>query len=140
MTLADWADVTTITASALAVLGIGWLVFVRIRRHRRFNEDYEYLCAELKRLVDEHNEAVEKSLEEIKKLSATGKPISTIERIEASISLMIGQLDDISSHLRYLQNISLAEYFRQHDADEEVASLLTNWKLRSPIIRREHVD
>ena len=140
MTLADWADVTTITASALAVLGIGWLVFVRIRRHRRFKEDYEYLCTELKRMVDEHNEAVEKSFEEVKKLSATGKPISTIERIEASISLMIGQLDDISSHLRYLQNISLAEYFRQHDADEEVASLLTNWKLRSPITRREHVD
>ena len=140
MTLADWADVATITASALAVLGIGWLVFVRIRRHRRFKEDYEFLCTAIKRSVDEHNEAVEKSIEEIKELSATGKPISTIERNEWRFSIIIGQLDDILSHLRNLQFISLAEYFRQQDTDEEVASLLTNWKLRSPITRRERTE
>ena len=50
---------------------------------------------------------------------------------------LLGQhLDCISSQLEVLQFIGLADFLRQHDADEEVASLLADWKLRSPITRR----
>ena len=133
MTLANWADVTTIAASILVVLGIGWLVFVQIRRHRRFQEDYEFLCEHMKNSVDAHNEAVDQSINEIRQLA--GAPET--ERIAALITVIMRQLGEISSELQTLQLIALADYFRQQDSDEEVTSLLANWKLRSPITRRE---
>ena len=133
MTLADWADVATISASILAVLGIGWLVFVQIRRHRRFQQDYEFLCKKIRSSVDAKNEAIEEALNELKQVTQP----SVLERIELIGTCIGGQLDGISSDLQNLQLIAMADYLRQQDADEEVTSLLANWKFRSPITRRK---
>ena len=130
MSLADWADVATITVSILAVLGIGWLVVVRIRRHRRFQEDYEFLCTQIKASVKLNNELAEA-------LTAFTQQLPESGRVELLIALIGQHLDYMSSQLTNLQFIGLADFFRQHDADEEVASLLADWKLRSPITRRE---
>ena len=133
MTLSQLADIATIIASLLAVLGVGWLVFVQIRRHRRVKEDYGNLCEQMQRSVESQWKQVDQSIAEAKRLPES----PSIERIELFIRVLGRQLADISSDLMILQLIALASFLRQHDADEEVAALLADWKLRSPITRRK---
>ena len=133
MSLSELADVATLAVSIVAVLGVGWLVYVRIRRHRRVQEDYEVLCEKLKDTRNYYDNVLGKSITEF----TQGQPKSHDQRVEVLISLLGQHLDCISSQLQVLQFIGLAIYFRQHDADEEVATLLANWKLRWPITRRE---
>ena len=132
MSLSELADVATLAVSIVAVLGVGWLVYVRIRRHRRVQEDYEVLCEKLKEHGELYDDVLGKSITEF----SQGQPKSHDQRVEILMALLGQHLDCISSQLEVLQFIGLADFLRQHDADEEVASLLADWKLRSPITRR----
>ena len=131
MTLADWADVATIAASILAVLGVGWLVFVQVRRHRSAREDFEVLITKAK----SSNEAGREVGEALTKLMSESHKVPPSIEVIASVIGM--HLDYMSSQLEVLQLIGMADYLRQYNDDERIASLLANWKLRSPITRRE---
>ena len=64
MSLSELADVATLAVSIVAVLGVGWLVYVRIRRHRRVQEDYEVLCEKLKEHGELYDDVLGKSITE----------------------------------------------------------------------------
>ena len=64
MSLSELADVATLAVSIVAVLGVGWLVYVRIRRHRRVQEDYEVLCEKLKSTANSYDDVLGKSITE----------------------------------------------------------------------------
>ena len=108
----------------------------KIRRHRRFTEDYKVIVEERKSTADYYKDMIDAARA---KLHAD-PPKSHDQLIELYVALIAQHLDVISSQLEGLQYIGLASLFRQQDADEEVASLLFKWKLRSPIVRGDEAD
>ena len=129
MSLSEWADIATIAASALAVLGIGWLIYIHLKRHQKVWEDYKVIVEEMKGTTEyakELHESIPRPL-----------PESHDKRLEWFIVRLASELEIISMQLRTLQLIGMAQFFRRYDADEEIASILTKWELRSPITRKE---
>ena len=135
MSLSEWADIATVMASILAVLGLGWLVFIQIKRHRQVREDLELLKEQWKESSGLYDELMDALIAFVKDPST-----SHTERIERYVLFVLQHLNYVSSQLNLLHLVGMAEYLRKHVADEEVASLLAEWKLRSPITRQERQE
>lgn len=127
MTLSEVADLATIVASLLAVVGVGWLVFVQIRRHRRVRKDVKFLRDAFGRAL----ELESKTTEAIRLLEQT----TGEDRANALLESVAMRIHQAAAQLLLLQVNAIMLLARQHDADQEVANLLADWKLRSPITR-----
>ena len=131
MELSDWADVATIAATIIAVLGVGWLVFVQVRRQRRDSEYQKLLDTTLKKFTDDF-------------AAFRGAAASIPERAPSNLQLEDVQFASIALHLNQISNqlltlivISAIDLARKSETDTELGSLLAEWKLRSPIVRKE---
>lgn len=124
MSLSELADLATVAATTLAVLGVGWLIFVHIKRHRQVKEDLEFIVERWKESGALYDDVFE--------VMKSDKTPAQLERI----AVVWAHLNYISSQLDLLLQVSMAEYLRKHVSDEQVASFLAEWKLRSPIVRR----
>ena len=126
MLLSELADLATVVATILALLGVGWLIFIQIKRHRQMQEDLEFIVERWKESWTLYDSVLEM-------MKSDASPPAHWERI----ALVLAHLNYISSQLDLLLQVNLAGYLSKHIADEEAASLLAEWKFRSPITRRE---
>ena len=122
MEFAKAADIATIIASILAVIGVAWLVWTSVRRHRKVQEDYGIILDEMKRVTAD-SEDLDAAVKESIPLPDTHEM-----RVALLLTLLGRHLDLMSLQLYVLQLTSMGNFLRQHDAEEDMASLLTGWK------------
>ena len=108
MSLSDWADWFTIAASLLAVVGVGWLVFVQIRRHKRVKVELKQLKA-----IFVHQMAVDEKLDAaIESAFEAAEP----EGSEKLSRMLLVRLSMTSAQLMGVQAIGITQLARQHAA------------------------
>ncbi len=121
------------TASGLAILGIGWLVFTQIRRRQRAKADREYMYTRFKSAL----KAGEHWRQSVNLADLPPPGTNAEARLEVYLDLIGLHLTYISAQLGLLLIIDTCDFRRRADDDTEFASLLANWEWRSPITRRE---
>ena len=111
------------------MVGVGWLVFVQVRRHKRVREDLEFLHEQYGGLLKMENQ--------LRKATELAEQLEGADRGGALSQGTRRRLVHISLQLLLLQSTNTIQLARQHDADQEAAKLLAEWRLRSPITRSD---